>query len=186
MPRLLLSFGLLAAVYALGVPSFPASQASGQKPDKAEAKIAPSLEREIRHRLLVLPYYSVFDSISFTLDGSKVTLTGQVLRPTLKADAEAALKTIEGVDTVLNQIEVLPPSTADDEIRCNVYRAIFEERTLEVYAIQAVPPIHILVKNGDVSLEGSVNTTADKNLAAARAKAVANVLSLKNNLVVQP
>ena len=155
-------------------------------PAKPEEKNPSSLPREIHHQLLVLPYYSVFDIIGFTLDGKKVTLTGQVVRPTLKSQAEAAVKSIEGVAIVVNQIELLPASPADDELRRATYRAIFEDATLARYAVQTVPPIHIIVKNGNVALEGTVASVSDKNLAGSRAGGVANVHNVKNNLVVQP
>jgi len=186
MLRLSVCLALLAGVCALRARPIVAGQVHAPKDPKPEAKAATNLAREIHHQLLLLPYYSVFDSISFALNGNKVTLTGQVVRPTLRANAEAAIKTIEGVETVVNQIEVLPASPSDDELRRAVYRAIFEDPTLAAYAVQAVPPIHIVVKNGNVSLEGWVNSAADKNLAGSRANAVAEALSVKNNLVVQP
>jgi hyperosmotically inducible protein len=155
-------------------------------PTKPEEKSPSSLSREIHHQLLVLPYYSVFDIIGFTLDGKKVTLTGQVVRPTLKSQAEAAVESLEGVAIVVNQIELLPASPADDELRRATYRAIFEDATLARYALQTVPPIHIIVKNGNVALEGTVESVSDKNLASSRAGGVANVHNVRNNLVVQP
>ena len=171
----------------LGTTSPLLAQApSANSPAKSEEKYPPNLSREIHHQLLVLPYYSVFDVIGFTLDGGRVTLTGQVVRPTLKSQAEAAVKSIEGVDSVVNQIELLPPSPADDELRRAIYRAIFEDSTLARYAVHPVPPIHIIVKNGDVALEGAVESVSDKNLAGSRAGGVANVHNVKNNLVVQP
>ena len=149
-----------------------------------DTKSAPSLAREIRHQIAALPFYSVFDSIAFTLDGKKVTLTGQVLRPMLKRHAEEAIKTLEGVDVVVDQIEVLPNSATDDELRRGIYRAVFEDPELAPYAAQASPPIHIVVKNGSVTLEGTVKSMADKNLAGMRASGVANVVGVKNNLAV--
>jgi hyperosmotically inducible protein len=181
--RLTLLAILLVVVVAL--PSAQAQATPSQKSAKTEEKLPPSLSREIRHQLLVVPYYSVFDFLSFKLYGNKVTLTGQVLRPTLKAHAEAAVKSIEGVDAVINQVEVLPPSPADDELRRAVYRAIYEDSTLARYAVQPIPAIHLIVKNGNLSLEGVVSNPADKNLAEVRTKGVANILGVTNNLVVQ-
>ncbi len=143
-----------------------------------------NLSREIHHQILVLPFYSVFDSINFTLEGRKVTLTGQVLRRSLKENAEGAMRSIEGVDTVINQIEVLPASPADDDLRRAVYRALYEDSTLERYAVQNVPPVHIIVKNGSVALTGSVESLSDKNLAGARASAVPKITGVRNDLVV--
>jgi len=177
--------GILALFLALAAPSLPAQKESAKKSTKSEENIPFSLSREIHHQILMLPFYSVFDAIAFTLDGNKVTLTGQVVRPTLKEQAEAAVKSIEVVSTVVNQIEVLPVSSTDDDLRRAVYRALYEDPTLARYAAQAVPSIHIVVKNGNVSLEGSVISASDKDLAALRAGSVANVLSVKNNLVVQ-
>jgi len=177
--------GILALFLALATPFLPAQTESAKKSTKPEEKTPFSLSREIHHQILMLPFYSVFDAIAFTLDGNKVTLTGQVVRPTLKEQAEAAVRSIEVVSTVVNQIEVLPASSTDDDLRRAVYRALYEDPTLARYAAQAVPSIHIVVKNGNVSLEGSVISASDKDLAALRAGSVANVLSVKNNLVVQ-
>jgi hyperosmotically inducible protein len=173
---------LVTVAVACSLASFALAQSKKGTDDKNP----PNLTHQIRHQLLTLPYYSVFDFVAFTLDGSKVTLTGQVVRPTLKTDAEGSVKSLEGVVIVANNIEVLPASPTDDELRRAVYRAIYEDATLARYAIQLVPPIHIIVKNRTVALEGVVDSAADKNLAAARAGSVANVLSIKNNLLVQP
>jgi hyperosmotically inducible protein len=143
------------------------------------------LEREVRHELVMLPYYGVFDNLAFKVDGYKVTLLGDVTRPTLKTDAGAAVKRIEGVESVDNQIEVLPLSPNDDRIRLAVYRAVYRQASLSRYALQAIPPIHIIVKNGNVRLEGIVATEADKNLAGIRAKGVSGVFSVENNLRVE-
>lgn len=177
---------LIALLSAHVTPSLPAQKFASQERREAEDKYTSSLVREIQHQLLVLPFYSVFDSITFALDGKKVTLAGQVVRHTLKDHAEAAIKNIEGVDVVVNNIEVLPVSPADNDLRRSVYRAIYENPALARYAIQAVPSIHIIVKNGSVSLEGLVTSESDKNLAAVRAGDVPGVLSVKNNLVVRP
>jgi hyperosmotically inducible periplasmic protein len=172
----------LAAVFATCVA--PAQTSTPKKSARPVDNVATSLSREIHHQLLVLPFYSVFDSINFTLDGRKVTLTGQVLRHTLKEHAEAEVKSIEGVDTVVNQIEVLPVSATDDDLRRAVYRALYEDRILERYATQTVPPVHIIVKNGHVALEGTVESVSDKNLAGARAATVPNITGIKNDLQV--
>lgn len=143
------------------------------------------LEREVRHELVMLPYYGVFDNLAFKVDGSKVTLLGQVTRPTLKSSAEAVVKKLEGVETIDNQIEVLPLSPFDNRIRRAVYRAIYRQSVLSRYAIQAIPPIHIIVKNGNVHLEGIVATDSDKILAGIRARGVSGVFSVENNLQVE-
>lgn len=169
------------------VPSLLAQHPTRPKSAKSDAKPEePQLVREIRHQLFVLPYYSVFDYITFTLDADRVTLTGYVLRPTLRANAEAAVKSLEGVSSVKNLVEVLPKSPSDDDFRRAVYRSIFEDSTLQRYAALEVPVIHIILRNGEVTLEGAVLTEAEKNLATTRASSVAGVSGVKNNLAVRP
>jgi len=143
------------------------------------------ITREVRHELVMLPYYGVFDNLAFKVDGSTVTLIGQATRPTLKSDAEKVVKDIEGVDRVVNQIEVLPLSPMDDQIRLAAYRAIYSTNGLDRYALNAVPPIHIIVNNGKVALEGVVSSEADKNLAGVKANGVSGVFSVSNNLRVE-
>jgi hyperosmotically inducible protein len=154
------------------------------KHQRSEEKYRERLVKQVRHELLMLPWYSVFDNLAFRVDGDKVTLIGQVTLPTLKSDAEAAVKRIEGVASVNNEIEVLPLSPMDDQLRRAVYRAIYSEPSLSRYGFQAVASIHIIVKNGNVTLEGVVDNESDKNLANLRANQVPNVFSVKNNLVV--
>jgi hyperosmotically inducible protein len=165
-------------VLALGMAGWLGAQ--GNRPDSGRGQAR--LEREVRHELLLLPYYDVFDNLAYRVDGATVTLLGQVTRPVLKSDAEKAVKQIEGVERVNNQIEVLPLSPNDDRIRRAVYRAIYGTPGLDRYGLQAVPPIHIIVKNGNVSLEGAVGTEMDKNLAGIKANGVSGVFAVKNNL----
>jgi hyperosmotically inducible protein len=143
------------------------------------------IERAVRHELIMLPFYGVFDNLSFRVEGAAVILTGQVTRPALKTDAERAVKRLEGVETVDNRIEVLPLSPNDDQVRMMEYRAIYYHPALDRYAIRAVPPIHIIVKNGDVTLVGYVASQADKNLAGLYANGVPGVFSVKNDLLVE-
>jgi hyperosmotically inducible protein len=178
--RRLVSVVLLVLAMWLG----SVSRAAGAPQKQTEPKAQQNLIKEVRHQLVLLPYYSVFDNLVFQVQGSKVILMGQVVRPTLKSDAEAAVKTIEGVTGVENNIEVLPTSPNDDRIRRAVYRAIYGEPALSRYALSAVPSIHIIVKNGNVALEGVADNETDKNLAGLRANGVPNVFSVKNNLVV--
>jgi hyperosmotically inducible protein len=160
-----------------GALAIAASQVPAQQTD-APARIA----REIRHELLMLPNYGIFDNLAYRVDGATVTLLGQVAQPTLKSDAGNVLKSIEGVQTVNNEIEVLPLSPNDDRIRLAEYRAIYSQATLNRYALQAVPPIHIIVKNGHVTLEGMVANESDKNVAGLMANGVVGVFSVTNNL----
>lgn len=142
------------------------------------------ISREVLHELLMLPYYSVWDNLAFKVDGSTVTLLGQVVNPTLKSDAEAVVKKVEGVTNVNNQIQTLPPSPMDDRIRRAEYRAIYGSDGLSKYAWGAVPSIHIVVNNGHVTLVGVVDTQSDKQLAEMRAKGVPDVFSVDNQLQV--
>lgn len=141
--------------------------------------------REVRHELLMLPYYTVFDNLAYRVDGSKVTLFGQVVRPTLKSDAENVVKKIEGVTSVTNEIEVLPVSPNDDRLRLQLFHAIYSKPQLQRYALGAVPPIHIVVKNGNVTLDGVVANQADKNVANIAANGVPGVFKVTNNLTVE-
>jgi hyperosmotically inducible periplasmic protein len=158
------------------------SIAQDQRENSANAQ--ERITREVRHQLLMLPYFGVFDNIAFKVDGYNVTLLGQVVRPSLKSDAENAVKHIEGVEKIDNQIEVLPPSTTDDSLRLALYRAIYGYPALEKYALGVQKPIRIIVNNGHVTLEGVVDSDADKNMAGLRAKGVPGTFSVTNNLQV--
>jgi hyperosmotically inducible protein len=151
---------------------------------QASAKSQERIVKEVRHELLMLPYFGVFDYIAYKVDGYNVTLLGQVVRPTLKSDAENAVKHIEGVEKVDNQIEVLPPSPMDDRLRINLYRAIYGFPSLERYALGVQKPIRIIVKNGHVALEGVVDNDSDKNTVGIRANSVPGIFSVTNNLQV--
>ena len=140
--------------------------------------------KEIRHEIVMLPYFEVFDNIAFRVDGYKVTLLGQVTRPTLKKDAESAVKGIEGIEAIDNQIEILPVSPSDDRLRVRLYRAIYGYGALQRYAMPVIKPIRIIVKNGNVTLEGVVDSEGDKNIANIRARGVSGSFSVNNNLVV--
>jgi hyperosmotically inducible protein len=144
------------------------------------------ITKEVRHELVMLPYYGVFDNLSYKVDpDGTVTLLGQVSRPTLKSDAENVVKRIEGVEKVVNNIEVLPTSINDDRIRRDVYRAIYGNDVLSSYQLRAVPPIHIIVKNGHVTLEGVVARSLEKAVANMQANKVPGVFSVTNNLRVE-
>jgi hyperosmotically inducible protein len=153
--------------------------------DQPTARSQERIQREVRHELLMLPYFGVFDNIAFKVDGSTVTLLGQVVRPTLKSDAGNAVKHIEGVESVDNQIEVLPPSPMDDRIRMRLFRAIYGYPALQRYALGVQKPIRIIVKNGHVNLEGVVDSEGDKNIAGIRANGVSGIFSVTNNLRVE-
>jgi hyperosmotically inducible protein len=144
------------------------------------------LAQEVRHQLVMLPYYTIFDDLAFRVDGGTVTLLGAVTRPTLKSDAENVVKRLEGVTQVNNEIEVLPLSPFDDQIRRATARAIYGDPSIgDRYGNRALPSIHIIVKNGQVTLEGVVANEGDKNLINVRANGVANVFKVSNNLQVE-
>lgn len=155
---------------------------SGLFADHKDAKGYERFVREIRHELVMLPYYGVFDNLVYKVDGYKVTLMGQVTRPTLKSDAERVVKDIEGVEQVTNNIEVLPLSPNDDRIRRAAFQTIYGHPALNRYAFGAVPPIHIIVNNGKIALEGVVATEADKNIAGIQANQVPGAFGVTNNL----
>jgi hyperosmotically inducible protein len=169
---------VIAAMSSVLLSAKPvATQANGPVDDT-------KIKKELRHELLMLPYYSLFDNIAFSVNDGTVTLMGQVVNPTLKKDAENVAKRTYGVQRVVNNIEVLPPLPMDDQIRREEFRAIYGDPALSKYAYGAVPPIHIIVKNGHVLLEGVVDNSTDKNIAEIRAKSVPNVFSVQNNLRV--
>jgi len=150
-----------------------------------QAQPSSRFAERIRHVLVTLPYYSVFDNLTFQIgDGGKVVLMGQVTRPSLRSGAENVVKRLEEVTTVDNQIEVLPLSRTDDWIRLATYRAIYYDSVFTRYAIRALPPIHIIVKNGNVTLVGAVASESDKNVANILANSVPGVFSVTNDLVV--
>jgi len=154
--------------------------AGSRVPNSTESAV----EQHVRTELVTLPFYNLFDSFSFRVDGDTVTLAGKVTQPTLKTDAERVVKRVEGVKTVRNQIEVLPLSPNDDRLRLSLYRAIYGHTVLQTLAIRAVPPIHIIVENGNVTLEGAVLNSMEKTVAGMQANAVPGVFSVTNNLAV--
>lgn len=150
------------------------------------SKDESSIAREVRHQLVMLPYFGVFDDLGYTINGGTVTLLGEVTRPTLKSDAGNVVKRVEGVTNVVNNIEVLPLSPNDDQIRVATYRAIYGDPTLSTrYGYRALPSIHIIVKNGHIRLEGVVANEGDKNIAGIRANGVSGAFSVENDLRVE-
>lgn len=140
---------------------------------------------KIRKELVMLPFYSVFDNLAFKYEDGTVTLYGQVSRPTLRKDAERVVERVNGVENVVNRIEVLPLSSFDDDIRVRAYYAIYGQPGLDRLSFQAVPPIHIIVKNGHVTLEGIAPNKGDATRAFIAANSVPNVFSVTNNLRVE-
>ena len=178
--RLLSVFVTLLALLTLAA-------AQDAQRDQPSARSQERITKEVRHELLMLPYFGVFDNIAYKVEGYNVTLLGQVVKPTLKSDAENAVKHIEGVEKVDNQIEVLPLSPMDDRLRLRLFRAIYSYPALQKYELGVQKPIRIIVKSGRVTLEGVVDSEADKNLAGLRANGVSGAFSVTNNLqVVKP
>jgi hyperosmotically inducible protein len=144
------------------------------------------LIQEVRHKLVMLPYYSVFDDLGFNVNGGTVTLVGAVTKPVLKDDAAATVKNVEGVTNVVNNIEVLPLSQIDDQLRRRIYQAIYGDPALSTrYGFQTLPSIHIIVKNGDVRLEGVVANEMDRSMAFIRANGVPGAFHVDNDLKVE-
>jgi hyperosmotically inducible periplasmic protein len=172
------SFLAFSAVFflLLSLQAFPQKQ--------PPAQFTKRVTKEVRHQILMLPYYSEFDVIGFKVQGYTVTLMGKVTRPSLKNDAENSIKKIEGVEHVDNQIEVLPPSPMDDRLRVQLFRAIYGYPSLQRYGVGSNRPIHIIVDRGHVTLEGVVDSQGDKNVAGIRANSVPGIFSVKNNLAV--
>lgn len=180
---------VLAAVMALGAVSAlhaqEQRQPSATQSSSGETRLQERINREVYHRLIMLPQLTIFDHLAYKVDGGDVTLLGQVRNAFLKDAAESTVKKIEGVEKVKNEIEILPPSPNDDRIRRQVARALFNDDRLFPYSMGAVPPIHIIVKGGHVTLEGAVNSQTDKDVAGLKANGVPGVFSVQNNLQVE-
>jgi hyperosmotically inducible protein len=179
---------LSVAVYAQDVENQDPKNDSAQSNRGAELsqKGVDRIIKEVHHELVMLPFYGVFDNLQYKVspDGT-VTLLGEVSRPTLKSDAERVVRDIEGVERVDNQLKVLPVSPNDDRIRRATYRKVFGHAVLSQYQVRAVPPIHIIVENGHVTLEGVVARQMEKQIAGMQASSVAGVFSVTNNLRVE-
>ena len=180
-PALLFS---LVLVFNTGGTLNAATRLKSQPPTEP-AQHQTWLTEQVRHKLAMIPWYSVFDNLEYRVDGDTVTLMGQVTRPVIKNEAESSVKKIEGVKVVDNQIEVLPPSPFDDQVRRKEYRSIYSFGPLQPYALGVNPGIHIIVKGGNATLEGVVRTQADKDAANIRARSVPGVFAVTNNLRVE-
>lgn len=165
--------------------AFSAAAKSTIAPQGPSPEAEKRIQREVRHQLLMLPFLDVFDNLTYKVDGYNVTLGGQVTRPSLKSSAETVVKKVEGVEKIDNQIEVLPLSPMDDRLRIRLFRSIYGYAPLQRYALPVIKPIRIIVKNGHVTLEGVVDSEADKNLVTLRAKSVSGTFSVTNNLAVE-
>ena len=143
------------------------------------------LQNQVRHELNMIPYVSVFDYLTYSVDANgNVTLSGEVTNPVVQSDAVNAVKHIEGVEHVNNQIRVLPPSFMDDGLRVRLFRTIYGYPTMQKYALGVQKPIRIIVDGGRVTLLGAVDSQMDKNVAGIRANTVPGIFSVNNQLQV--
>jgi hyperosmotically inducible protein len=174
---------VLAAALALGAGSALASSTADVP--SSNARLEQRLYKEVHHALAMIPDVTIFDNVAYSVEGGSVTLYGQVRNAYVDDEAKSAVKHLEGVDQVLDKIEVLPASFNDDRIRRQVAFAVFRDPRLSRYTMDPMPPIHIIVKNGHVDLEGVVATQGDKDVAFIRANGVPGVFSVENHLQVE-
>jgi hyperosmotically inducible protein len=185
------NFAVLLAALLIGLAPQTLLASSGNPLSKSEngsVNEGPSREqlaKQVRSKLVTLPYYGVFDNLAYSIDGGRVTLHGQVVRPSTRSDAERSVARIAGVTQVVNKIKVLPASGFDDSIRRNTYRAIARSSSLYRYFMGTNPSIHIVVDRGQVTLVGVVNTKMDRQLAYMAANGVSGAFSVTNNLQVE-
>src|SRR5438270_3369183 len=145
----------------------------------------PALIKKVAHEIRMYDRYTIWDNINIKVNDGNVELLGQVSQPYKKADLARLAQRVPGVRSVTNELEVLPLSNFDDQLRLRVARAIYRDPVLSRYGIQAVPPIHIIVDNGHVTLEGVVNNQMEKNVAGIRAASGMSFGPVINNLRVE-
>jgi hyperosmotically inducible protein len=184
--RFLTKFAWLAAVVLLVVSALPAAVAQRDPAARGTENFERWLKEEVHHQLALLPWFSVFENLEYTVKGSEVTLSGQVVQDRTKEEAADRVKNIEGVTKVTNNIEILPASPNDDRIRRAAFRAIYGDPALSIYAHGSILPIHIIVKNGHVTLEGVVMNEGHKQLVGMRVLGISGVFSVTNNLRLEP
>jgi hyperosmotically inducible protein len=173
MKRIVQSAAIVAALAIAGVPMFATN-----------GSLPQDLTEQVRHELVMIPYYNVFDDLNFRVDNGVVTLSGEVTQPVVKDDAERSVKHLAGVTQVINNIRVLPLSPMDNRIRMAEYRSIYGFGGLYRYGMGTQPSIHIIVENGHVTLVGVVDRQVDKDTANIRANLVPGVFSVTNDLRV--
>jgi hyperosmotically inducible protein len=172
----------LMLVICLGLAS--ASLISARPRTDVQPAAVQHIQKEVRHELILLPFVTVFDNLGYQVNGSDVTLVGQVRQPSLKDEAENVVKKIEGVTHINNQIEVLSESPFDSTLRLRLFRAIYDYSALQRYALDVNKPIRIIVNRGHVRLEGVVDNQVDKSIVGIRAKSVPESFSVDNNLQI--
>ena len=170
---------ILAA--AFGVAALPLV-ASGSQAAMDDAAWKAEL---VRKEIVTLPFYSIFDHVTIQVEGNQVMLDGSVYRPSMRKSVERVAARVEGVTEVVNNVEVQRTSPFDDRLRVALVRTLYSNQALNRYGIQSVPPIHIIVDNGDVTLEGVVNRDLEKNVAGILANGISGVFSVTNNLRVE-
>ncbi len=188
-----INFAALAASLLIGISSFalttPRAMAATTKEVASGLPGTGSndsrLAKQVRHKLLMLPYYGVFDNLAYSIDGSKVILHGQVVRPSTRTDAARSVAAIPGVTQVVNKIQVLPNSGFDDSLRTRTYRALARTGGLSRYFMGANPSLHIVVDRGHVTLTGVVSSKLDKQLAYMTARQISGAFSVTNDLQVE-
>ena len=176
---------LVISVFATLLMAVMPAVALAQGAQGAQGVTNPQLAKKVRHELVTLPYYGVFDNLAYSINGGTVTLYGQVVRSSTRSDAAGRVKRIAGVNRVVNNIEVLPLSGFDDSIRARTYRSISQMGGLYRYLLGTNPSLHIVVDRGHVTLEGVVSGNGDRNLAYIAANRVPGVFSVTNNLRVE-
>lgn len=182
LKSLLVLIALVAVTFAVGASN--ALSATTAPPTNDSGRYEEWLTKQVRHDLVTLPWYGVFDNLEYQVHGTEVVLSGQVVDPVTKSDAVNTVKRLEGVTHVENNIQVLPLSPADNGIRIAEYRTIYSQPALSRYGLGAVPSIHIIVDSGHVTLEGIVDNATDSDIAALRANMVPGVFSVTNHLHV--
>jgi len=179
MKKLIYSLAFLLPLYPLAVANSKAAALI-----KETVAQTQDLQRNIQNALLLLPEYTVFDNINFELRGTTVRLTGEVTQEDLREAAEQTIKELTGVKRVINEIEVLPYSTIDNQIRVAAFRAIYGDPAFQAYAAQSVRPIRIIVKDGCLTLEGTVASEADREAAYKKVLSVPGLVAVSNHLQV--
>ncbi len=178
-------FTVFLPVFLFGSAQSSPAASGGETPNTRLIQPSTTLSERVGNRLAKLPYYEVFDHVAFSIvEPDTVVLTGEVTRPGLRSDAEAAVRNITGVKKVMDTIKVLPASPTDEAIRWAAFKAIFEKPSLQVYATQQVSPLRIIVKNGKLTLDGMVSSKFDRALIEATARSVPGVLDVTDNLIV--
>jgi hyperosmotically inducible protein len=173
------NFLKLFGVAALSALAGVAGAATGTLSDS-------DIAAKVAHEIRMYPRYTIWDNISVRVNSGNLELMGQVSQPFKKTDLQRIAQRVPGVASLTNELEVLPASFNDDNLRMRVARAIYRDAALSRYAIQAVPPIHIIVKNGHVTLEGVVNNDLEKQVAFVRASSAGLSFGpVQNNLRVE-